>query len=50
MLLVTKTELALAVASKSEKAPFEGEEDRVEAQGRPNEWLSEHSNSSLSLF
>ena len=37
VVLVTETELTFAVVSKSQKGPFEGEEERVPAQGHSNE-------------
>ena len=38
MLAVLVTETTFAVASKSQKGSFEGEEERVLAKGHSNEW------------
>ena len=39
MFRMTKTELALFIVSKSQKVPFEGEEERVRAKRHSNnEW------------
>ena len=38
VVLVTETELTVSVVSKSQKGPFEGEEERVVAKGHSNEW------------
>ena len=45
--LVTETELTFAIASKSQKIPFEGEEERVVAKGHSQKWEAkgkEHKN------
>ena len=38
VVLVTETELTITVPSKSQKVPFEGEEERVVARRHSNEW------------
>ena len=48
---MTETELTFFVVPKSEKVPFEGEEERVVAEGHPNEWQwSEEKELSVMLF
>ena len=37
VVLVAETELSLAVVSKSQKGPFDGEEERVLTKGHPSE-------------
>ena len=48
LIVVTKTELTSVVGSKSQKGPFEGEEERVRTKGHSNEWAKAEKIESIS--